>query len=208
MITIQHKITAEVRKVLKRQGVPHSAFLRSGQVIELPDDVCDITAEIPRVNVRMISASRQVQKVARILREPLVSNYVLTISSFPSDNLAKAVAVEIMKKATEAYTLRRQQGNPKFRDLTTPIWHTVYGNLRDSLRDGTEDRPALIVIANVTDDSSSLKRDKLRDILTMYDDVPRVVVTSASDPVTFAAQCRYLTTAALFVGPNDRIREI
>ena len=56
----------------------------------------------------------------------------------------------------------------------------------------TAEKPSLLVLSNVPSNSTNVKLEKLRDILESYSSVPRIVVTTGEDPITFFNQKLFL----------------
>ena len=135
---------------------------------------------------------------------PIRAQYAVCINSFPSDQIAKHLAIHIMDRAAQAWAKRHKPGR------TLPIWHRVFGGLSDPLRDKDPgDIPSLLVISNVNDASSAYKLEKVRDLLEKYSHVPRIVVTSSRDPITFfATKLHYPINAGIHLGPANRVKEL
>jgi hypothetical protein len=62
----------------------------------------------------------------------------------------------------------------------------INGSWHDRLRDGADDQPSMLIVSNITVNSTNVKLEKLRDLLEMYSHIPRIVVVTGIDPVTFA----------------------
>lgn len=200
---ISHDFDVSTRRLLVKQGAPHLGFLRKGTKLVLDDAVCEINAEIPRVANRFISESLQLTKIKKIFKKPLFGNYVLTISSFPSDTLARNVGIYLMGLALESYYQKREQaGSNKIKRASLPLWHRIYGGWDDKLLKHKEN-PCMLFISNVTDTSTVTRKERVRDLLETYEDIPRIIITSPTNPLTFASDFRYLTNASLYLSPPD-----
>ena len=160
--------------------------------------------EIPGMHSKVVSIAKQVKALNSILENPIRARYSVCINSFPSDLYAKYLAVHIFQLATEAWAKRHKPGR------TMPFWHRVFGGLNDPLRDKAQDElPSMLVITNVNDASSAYKLEKVRDLLERYSDIPRIVVSSSKDPITFfATKLHYPINAGLHLGPQNRIKEL
>ncbi len=93
------------------------------------------------------------------------------------------------------------QSDPNFQ---MPYWHAVTGSKSDDLRDGNglEFMAPInfLVVSNVGANASFAKTEKVRDIVSLYDYVPRVLVISAKEPVTFFTEQLLMTpTRMIFV---------
>lgn len=190
-------------KMLLARGVNGGDFLRARDKSDLFDCLVKFETDIPRVLPKTVSVVKQISALERVLRKPLSSNYVLGISSFPSDARAKHLAIHIMNTAIAAWRVKHVPG----KDL--PRWHSVFGGLGDPLRDRpSDDMPALLVLSNLNDGSSNYKLEKVRDLLEKYAAIPRIVILGGSDPITFfGTKLHYPINAGLFIGPQNRIRE-
>ena len=85
-----------------------------------------------------------------------------------------------------------------------PYWHAVTGSKADKLRDsdGLEFMAPInfLVVSNVGANASFAKTEKVRDIVSLYDYVPRVLVISAREPVSFFTEHLLMTpTRMIFV---------
>lgn len=69
-------------------------------------------------------------------------------------------------------------------------WHVVNGSPQDPLRDNAEFRDKigsikLLIISGLAENSTAMKLEKTRDLLTQYSNVARILVVGGSDPVAF-----------------------
>ena len=205
-VFVKHPHSAKERKLLEKGGAPRSAFLRAGSKINLNLSVQPITADLSKTKVRKISASKQIKAFEKLHENPLWGSYLYVISSYPSDLRANQIALSLMSHATNQYYTKKN-ANKILLKRTPPVWHNVLGGFRDKFldRDVLTGTPAMMIISNVTEDSSQTKLEKLRDLLVTYDNIPIVVVTSAIDPVTFMlGKLRHHGDGFLYIGPDDR----
>ena len=195
---ITHKFSKNSKRVLIAAGSPVSAF--SQVDFELENSVFNINAEVSNVNSRKINKAKQLAKFGSIAKDVFKSSYVLTISSFPSDVIAKRVALSLMAIAFSVY----KRGNSTINNVVRypPYWYRIYNSYRNPLIEDKVDT-CFLVLSGVTSDSTQLKRDKLRDILDLYDDIPRIVITAPKNPIEFAADTHYHSNAFLYLGPCD-----
>lgn len=155
------------------------------------------------VGLRPVEVSIKKQlKVLRTLHEnPLESYRCVGIASYPSDLMAKRIAIWLFERAL---SIHQKRAATQSVSRTPPLWHTVYGGYVDKLRDGDE-RPSQLVISNVTMESTAYKVEKVRDLLEKYHDIPRIVVLGGSDPLTFFRQrLSYPIDAAIYVGGTGK----
>ena len=55
---------------------------------------------------------------------------------------------------------------------------------KDNMHDASW-KPSMLILSNITPNSSAFKLEKVRDMLEFYDNIPRIVVINDTDPVTF-----------------------
>lgn len=199
--TLNHRFPPEIRSKLVKRGAPTSAF--SPILFDVQDRLVRISADIERLSVRNISPERQAAKLKNVYESVLDTNYILVINSFPSDTVAKHLALSLMYQAY--YMFLKKKAMPRYskRMLTPPLWHRVYNTYRSPLIDEKQN-PCMLVLSNIVDESTPLKFDKVRDLLDAYDDVPRILVAAPTDPVTFCARANINATAHIYCGPKDR----
>ncbi len=193
------------KKRLQARGVPGQDFMSPGLGFDVDEFIVSMEPEIPGTNNRVISRRKQLRNLNRILRNPLgIGPYTLGIASYPSDSRAKWLAQEIMKRAMTQYLDSRQS----FGVRAQPLWHRVFGSYRDPLRDDPTSRPAMLIIANVHDEASSIKMEKVRDLLELYSDIPRIVVSGGVASIdTFAFRLNYPLNFSAYIGPSNLIQE-
>jgi len=122
---------------------------------------------------------------------------VIGISSTPTDDRAKQLALHFME-----YYVRKQRENAVG---GRPLWHRVYGGYRDKL---VEDNPKLgfLVISNFNTESTQAKLEKVRDLIELYPNIPKILVMSGTDPISLISQrLRYSLTHAFYIGSNKTI---
>lgn len=190
-------------KLLTSRGVSPADFIHGKERFDVIPNLVKYDVELPRMPGRAVGTAKQIRALESICTNPLRSSYVLGISSFPSDALAKYLAIHIFNVAQAAWVRRHKPGR------SMPLWHRVFGGLGDPLRDKPVDEtPSLLVISNINEASSAHKLEKVRDLLEKYSMVPRIVVLSGADPLTFFAQKLYYPiNAGLMIGPPNRVDE-
>lgn len=190
-------------KLLVARGASPADMLHGQEKFDVLDCIMKYEVSLPRLPTRLVSINKQIRALDSIIANPIRANYVLCISSFPSDSLGKFLAMYLLDKALQAWSVRHKPGK------TQPLWHKVYGGLGDTLRDrSTEENPSLIVISNVNETSSGYKLEKVRDLLEKYSAVPRIIVTAGMDPITFfSTKLFYPLNAGIFLGPKNRVDE-
>lgn len=204
-LKIVQNFSPKKKRILDKSGVPHSAFMRANTSIILDECVSKIEAELSKTRIRRISVSRQLRAFESFISNPLWGSSLYVISSYPSDLRAKQVALYVMSKAMDNY-YKRKESNKLLIKRGPPVWHNIMGGYRDKYLDGDiTSCPSMLILANVIEDSTQIKLEKLRDILVKYDRVPRIVVTAAIDPVSFMlGKLKHQLDGSLYISPDDR----
>ena len=191
-------------KMLLARGVPYSDMLHGTATFNVLENLVKYETEIPGVHSKIVSVQKQIRALESVIDNPIRGRYTVCINSFPSDLLAKQLAAHIFNLAITSWNKRHRPGR------VLPVWHRVFGGLQDQLRDKNSDEvPSLLIISNVNDTSSNYKLEKVRDLLEKYSSIPRIVVTSSKDPITFfATKLHYPINAGIHIGPINRIKEL
>jgi hypothetical protein len=178
------KVSDGQEKFLISRGLPRDVLRQ--RPFDLQQHVVSIVSEVEGLKTRKISKAQQLEHFKAVCDRPFAKPYVYIIGSSPNDGKAKQVAAAIMDCAT---THQLKNHFPRStRGRQSPLWHFVTGNFPDTLRDsgGTADNPSMLILSNITRDSTAQKIEKVRDLLEMYNHIPRLVVVTGEDPITFA----------------------
>ncbi len=202
-LILKHFDKQQEKRLLSR-GVPQADFIHGAHTFDVVSSLTKYETNIPGVHAKVVSCAKQAKALESILANPLRGSYAVCINSFPSDLMAKHLATYIFSLGLDSWAKRHKPGR------TMPVWHRVFGGLHDALRDKTiEETPSLLVISNINESSSAHKLEKVRDILEKYSHVPRIVVSSGSDPITFfTTRLHYPLNAGIHLGPANRIKEL
>ncbi len=186
------------------RGVPYADLIHGQGTFNVLDNLVKYETDIPGVHSKVVSIVKQVRALESMIENPIRARYTVCFNSFPSDLLAKHLGVHIFNLAISSWYKRHKPGR------VLPIWHRVYGGLSDTIRDkATDELPSLLVLSNVNDQSSAYKLEKVRDLLERFSDIPRIVITSSRDPITFfATKLHYPINAGIHIGPANRIKEL
>lgn len=198
------RLPKDREKLLAGRGVPVADMFHGHGTFDVVPNLVKYETDIPGIQSKTVSQMRQVKALASLLENPLRASYAVGINSFPSDLLAKHLAIHIFNVALDSWAARHKPGR------VMPVWHRVFGGLGDPLRDKpTDEIPSLLVISNINEQSSAHKLEKVRDLLERFSHVPRIVVMSTKDPITFfATKLHYPINVGLNVGPQNRIKEM
>jgi hypothetical protein len=158
----------------------------------------DYMLEHPKLKTKEIDSFLQLNSLANFIKDP---DYPGTygVASEPND----AVALYFAAYLVATYISRFPRANIK--------WHSISGYKNSLLEDGTEDSIDLLIVTNVTANSSQHRIEMLRDLLVKYADIPRIVVIGGEDPVTFFATKLHLKLTHLFFQSGaivNRVHEI
>ena len=197
-MTTTIKLDPKADKVMRSMQVPKD--LMGKRPFDLENHVISWRSEIDGMVTKNIRQRAQLECFDKLIAKPFSSPYTIAISSFPNDAKAKQVAAMIICRAANLHLRSLAPRVALHKEL--PLWHTVYGGWNDKIRDAPEanrPNPSLLVLSNLTDDSTTVKLEKARDLLEMYNDIPRIVVMTCKDPREFANNC-------LFVEVNDLIQ--
>ncbi len=198
------RLPKEREKLLMGRGVPQADMFHGHGTFDVVPNLVKYETDMPGMQTKVVSAARQIKALASLIESPLRASCAIGINSFPSDLLAKHLAIHIFDCAITSWVARHKPGR------VMPIWHRVFGGLGDPLRDKTTDEiPSLLVISNINDSSTAFKLEKVRDLLEKYSHVPRIVALSSKDPITFfATKLHYPINIGLNIGPQNRIKEL
>lgn len=199
--SVYHNFDAKKLKLLAQTGADCYAVLRRNSYIDLTLAVTRIEVLHDSKPFRALSKSKQLDSFYNILHNPLHGAYVMCISSFPTNLAAKQTALMLLSAMLNKYHAHRD------RYADPPIWHDLYGDNKDDLRDATDLTPCAIILSNIYENSVNWKIEKLRDILERYRNVPRIVVLGGEDPAAFFSfKVHFPIKAALFLVDNPRAR--
>ncbi len=130
-------------------------------------------AESEHLNSRFIEPVVQDKSLVTFLRDPSVP-MIYGISGNPDDSKAKYFAAYLIAAHLKA---RGSEANP--------VWATMYGGFDNPYMNDDRASPTLLVISNLTPNSTTLKLEKARDLIEKFSDIPRLVICAGQDPLSF-----------------------
>lgn len=200
---IIRRIPKEYSMLLAKRGVAGNELLFREDRFNVTNDIVKITIDGYGMTQRSIGIQKQLRTLHMISKNPLAKNYVLGISSYPTDQRAKQLASWLMYLGCKQHAIKHRPG----RGL--PLWHRVFGSYKDSLRDDVQlETPGLLVITNVNEESTPVKMEKVRDLLEKYHNIPRIVVCGGMNAASlFANRLHYPLDGAVHIGPPNRVHE-
>ena len=140
---------------------------------------------------RSISTRSQLVSLEKTLERPYRGSYLLIIGVDDVETRAQTLAGAIFLEA-----IKQHLANPKVH-THTPFWYTVVGGRYDALRDDSNfiqslGKFGMLFIANVATNSTPEKLEKVRDLLSTFSHLPRVLVLAGGDPLEFARNQLYI----------------
>lgn len=154
------------------------------------------TSKVDGLKPRVFSRAKQEKMMGSFLRRP-ERPVCFGIASAPNDGQSLLLGAWMMEQHLRIPGSR-------------PVWHDLTGGFDCKLLQESEfdSRPTLIVLNNVGPDSSGTKKEKLRDILVTYSDVPRIVIVNGSDPFLFLTLHMRMKLQGLSYITNSSIQRI
>lgn len=130
------------------------------------------TAVIEGLKPKIITQVKQLKAIDTFLENPRRPG-LIGISSAPNDGQSKLLAAWMMQHhMTASYENR-------------PMWHDLTGGFTSPLMDIDPVNATMLVLNNIGPDSTQTKKEKFRDILERYSDLPIIAVVNGSDAFTF-----------------------
>lgn len=149
--------------------VPH-AFLEHRPFTFDPEDI-KVGKSGSYLKQRILPLEKQEAGLNNWLKNPS-KPIVYGVGSEPSDAAAKYFAAHLVQKYVESVHNRKV------------IFHHIYSGYSSPLI--TNEEPCtLLVLSGLSLDSTQSKIDKCVDLLEYYSNIPRIVVCSGVDPITF-----------------------
>jgi hypothetical protein len=131
--------------------------------------------ESEQLNSKFIESTVQDKSLAKFIENPCRS-MIYGVGGNPDDAKAKYFAAYLV-----ALHMQHLKGD------ANPVWATLYGGFDNHYLDKERAPPTLIVITNLTVNSTAFRIEKARDIIEAYPNVPRIVVCAGLDPMSFLA---------------------
>ena len=175
------KRSEKVIKPARMRGAPDPENFKDD--LDYAAHLADVKYENGTFKVSM-PIKEQLGDIKKSLELPNTGKYVHIISSNLSPMRAQHLAMDIFLNAIDEYNHKEAPS----RHL--PYWHTVFGGFTDKLRDtnfrSEVGRPSMLVIDGLAVNATDIKIEKARDLLHLFPDIPRVIVTCGTCPVQFA----------------------
>lgn len=150
----------------------HGSVWRQGQFVWEPRA---FVIESPRLENKIVEASRQIESLEYFKANPS-SPMVYFVAGNPDDSKAKYFAAYL------AYLHKCKYGNK-----AEIVWEAVFGGFDNPLLKRDINPPTMLILSNLAENSTNVKIEKARDLIERWPNIPRVVVCSGEDPVSFAS---------------------
>lgn len=141
--------------------------------------------ESEQLNSRFIEPNMQDKSLTAFLADPS-SPMIYGVSGNPDDGKAKYFAAFLVAAHLKALGAE-----------ANVIWAPMYGGFDNPHMNDDKASPTLLVLTNLTPNSTSTKLEKARDLIEKYSDVPRIIVAAGIDPLSFLATRLYVPINAL-----------
>jgi len=166
---IRIKAKEKEKKLLLLNGMPGYLFKSYQYMLE--DHCRKYTSTSSRLKPVSVTKLDTISHYNKVYNDITYAEHITCISSEPNDLRAKIMAGGMM--------LNAQRMNLKC------LFHTIIGGYKDDLIDKPHryDKVDALFLSNIPYWSTPLKREKLRDILELYNKIPRIVVTTGCDPI-------------------------
>lgn len=172
---------------------PYSWFLERG--LELPAhiwrerafnfDPQTFALTDERLQSKLIQSEVQSDSLERFEKDPTLP-VVYAVASEPHDMKALYFAVYLVQTLLENVS-----------GFKRVHWERVYSDFKNDML-YADAKLSMMVLSNITSNSSPVKLEKVRDLLDAYSDIPRVVVIAGEDPITFMSRKLFYKTNSIF----------
>lgn len=168
------RIRVPEKKILS--GVVHGSVWRQGDFYWEPSA---FVIESQRLENKIIEADLQRESLRNFLDDPK-RPMIYIVAGNPDDSRAKYFAAFL------AY-----HHKVKLQHRADIHWEPVFGGFENALlRKDVE--PSMLILSNLSENSTAVKIEKAKDLIEKWPNIPRVVVCSGEDPISFAATKLYV----------------
>lgn len=177
--------------IMKNRGVNGGVF-RQNPFVLMPTS---FTSDVEGLKPKVFSRQKQFEMFDKFMESPFEPMNCCIVSA-PDDGKAKLMAAYMMQHSIaqhNSYT-------------SLPMWIDLTGGFDNPLV-VNKVKPSLLVINNVGVASTQSKMEKLRDILEVYSDIPRIVVATGCDPYYFFMRHLYLPIHSLMYLTNSSVKK-
>lgn len=151
-----------------------------------------------KLNTKFMEASVQIRSLEMFKENPSL-RMIYGVSGNPHDSKAKYFA---------AYLCGIHYKKVKQSNI---IWYPLYSGFKTSLLDrvmnGEASKPSMLVISNLTPNSTQYRLEKARDIIEYFNDIPRIVVCAGEDPMSFLATRLFVPINGVFYTSESLVKQ-
>jgi hypothetical protein len=149
-------------------------------------DPLAFVAESEKLEDRIIEEKVQRNSLAMFSADPTLP-LIYGVTGNPDDSKAKFFAAYLAH--LHMTCLGPVKGNV--------LWHTLYGGFDNKILKEYDEidgktAPTMLVLSNLTPNSTGVKLEKARDLLERFADIPRVIVAAGEDPMSFLTTRLYV----------------
>ena len=121
---------------------------------------------------------------------------VYIVCGNPDDSKAKYFAAHLALAHKQKYAHRA--------DIH---WEPVFGGFDNPML-RKEIEPTMLILSNLAENSTNVKLEKAKDLIEKYPNIPRVVVCSGEDPISFAATKLYVPAHGIAYFSNSLVKKV
>lgn len=188
---IKIKLEEKYIPILRNRGM-NAGVLRQAPFNLVPTS---FTSDIEGLKAKVFNRQKQLDMFEAFIEAPFEPiNYCIV--SAPDDGKAKLLAAVMMQHALINHDSR----------TALPLWVDLTGGFDNPLI-VNRSKPSLLIINNVGVASTAVKMEKLRDILTVYSETPKVIVATGCCPYTFFVKYLNMPIHALCYLTNSSIKK-
>ncbi len=151
----------------------------------------DFAPDAVQLKDKIYDANIQTDSLTRFLENPSYPG-TYGVASEPNDAMAMYFAAYLVSEFTKI----KPHG---------VVWHSLTSGFDNPLIEDPVSAE-LLVISNLTKDSSKTRLEKARDLLEFYAHIPRIVVIAGDDPVSFFSTKLYFKLTHLFFAGSQNFK--
>lgn len=164
------------------------------------DPVAFVT-ENEKLNDKLIEAKVQNASLSMFLDAP-DTPMIYGVAGNPDDSKAKLFAAMLVN--AHMNHMGPVKGNV--------LWHVLYGGFDNKIMKEYDEidgktRPSMLVLSNLTPNSTGVKLEKARDLIERFADIPIVVVSAGEDPMSFLTTRLYVPVNGLAYFSDSLIKK-
>lgn len=133
---------------------------------------------------KLVSETPQKQSLETFIANPGYKG-IFGVAGNPDDQMAKYFAAYLVHQHMQTYPSGAVH------------WEVLYGGFENKLLTQPKDGISMLVLSNLTVDSTQSKLEKARDLLEYYSNIPRIVVIAGTDPMSFLCGKLYCPVNAM-----------